>query len=106
MTDHIDSSLLHQILETVRRTAEHGAADAEKAVAGGEARGDVTLVGEVAGVDLKPPSPGLVANHRIEQRVVRRAKAVGAIPGLADIAHAATDGDTRQADCGETVLRP
>ena len=55
----------------------------------GRGRRDMALVGKVAGVDLKPPGPGLIADHRVEQRVVRRADGVGTVPGLADVAHAA-----------------
>ena len=57
----------------------------------------MALVGDVAGIDLKPPGAGLVADHRVEQRVIRRADAIGAVPGLADVAQAAADGDARQA---------
>jgi hypothetical protein len=66
----------------------------------------MALVGKVAGVNLKPPRPGLIADHRVEQRVVRRADGVSAVPGITDIAHAAADRDALQAERGETVLRP
>src|SRR5438067_2219490 len=93
-------------LEPVRRAPQHGTADAEEAVAAREAGSYVPLVGEVAGVDLKPPRTGFVADHRVEQRVIRRADGVGTIPGLADIAHTAANRDALQAERGETVLRP
>jgi hypothetical protein len=72
----------------------------------GETGGDMALVGKVAGVDLKPPRAGLIADHRVEQRVVGRANGVGAVPGLADVAHTAADRDALQAERREAVLRP
>ena len=72
-------------LKPVRQAAQHRAADAEEAVAARQTSGDVTLVGQVAGVDLKPPRAVLVADHGVEQCVIRRADGVGAVPGLADV---------------------
>ncbi len=66
----------------------------------------MTLVGEVAGVDLKPPRTGLVADHGVEQRVVGRTEDIGAVPGLTDVAHATADGDARQAERRKTIFRP
>jgi hypothetical protein len=66
----------------------------------------VPLVGQVAGVNLKPPRAGLITDHRVEQRVVGRAEGVGAVPGLANVAHATADRDALQTERGETVFRP
>ena len=59
--------LATSLLEPVSQAAQHRAADAEEAVAARQAGGDMPLVGEVAGVDLKPPGAGLVADHGVEQ---------------------------------------
>ena len=63
--------LATSLLEPVGQAADHRAADTEEAVAARQAGGDMPLVREVAGVDLKPPGAGLVADHGIEQGVIR-----------------------------------
>jgi hypothetical protein len=37
-------------------------------------------IGKVAGIDLEAPRLSLVTDHGVEQRVIGRAKGIGAIP--------------------------
>src|SRR5450830_746074 len=92
--------------EPVGRGGHHGAALAIEAVATGQAGGDLHLVAQVHGVQGQAPVALVVGHHRVQQGARRRAQAVGAIPRLAQVAHAQAGRQAAAALAGKAVHQP
>src|SRR3569623_3613330 len=92
-----------RVLEFIGDAPENRAANSVEAIAARQTGRDMPLVCDIGGNDLIAPLSRLVTDHRVEQRIVRRADDVRAIPCFADVTHAAADRAVTPAERGEAI---